>query len=102
MGAFGALSDSDYFRIVVTHAGGPVPDWIQLTYWGPGSLEHATGSGSIGNPAESANPGLLAVGAAPFCDINTIEPFSSRGPTPDGRTKPDIVGVDCAASVSYE
>ena len=101
-GGFRALSDSDDFRIVVRHWGGPVPDWIQLTYWGTGSLEHATGSGSITNPAESANPGMLAVGAAPFYDINTIEPFSSRGPTPDGRPKPDIVGVDCAASVTYE
>ena len=101
-GSFRALSDSDDFRIVVRYEGGPVPSWIQLTYWGPGSLEHATGSGSIGNPAESANPGMLAVGAAPFYDINTIEPFSSQGPTPDGRIKPDIVGVDCAASVTYE
>ena len=101
-GGFRALSDSDDFRIVVRYEGGPVPDWIQLTYWGTGSLEHATGSGSITNPAESANPGMLAVGAAPFYDINTIEPFSSQGPTPDGRIKPDIVGVDCAASVTYE
>ena len=45
---------------------------------------------------------MLAVGAAPFYDPNTIEFFSSRGPTPDGRTKPEIVGIDCAASVSYE
>ena len=101
-GSFRALSDSDDYRIVVRYEGGPVPDWIQLTYWGTGSLEHATGSGSITNPAESANPGMLAVGAAPFYDINTIEPFSSRGPTPDDRIKPDIVGVDCAASVTYE
>ena len=42
------------------------------------------------------------MGAAPFYDINNVEPFSSQGPTPDGRIKPDIVGVDCAASVSYE
>ncbi|MDE2843886.1 MAG: S8 family serine peptidase, partial [Chloroflexota bacterium] len=101
-GGFRALSNSDDFAIVVAYEGGPVPDWIQLSYWGSGSFEHATGSGSIGNPAESANPGLLAVGAAPFYDINTIEPFSSQGPAPDGRTKPGIVGIDCAASVTYE
>ena len=53
------------------------------------------GNGSITNPAESANPGMLAVGAAPWYDVNTIEPYSSRGPTPDGRVKPDIVGADC-------
>ena len=56
---------------------------------------------SIGSPAESANPGLLAVGAAPAFDTNTIESYSSQGPTPDGRIKPDIVGVARAQSVSY-
>ena len=89
--------------IIVVHAGGPEPGWVQLEMFsGPGGLGIPTGNGSITNPAESANPGLLAVGAAPFYDINSIEPFSSLGPAPDGRIKPDIVGVDCAASVSYE
>ena len=31
-----------------------------------------------------------------------IEPFSSRGPTPDGRVKPDIVGVDAVHSTVYQ
>ena len=88
--------------IIIVHESGPVPDWIQLQLWGPGGFGYHTVRGSIGTPAESANPGLLAVGAAPFYDTNNVEPFSSQGPTPDGRTKPDIVGVDCAASVSYE
>ena len=88
--------------IIIVHDDGPVPDWVHLELWsGPGGLG-LSNDGSIGNPAESANPGMLAVGAAPFYDINSIEPFSSRGPTPDGRTKPEIVGIDCAASVSYE
>ncbi len=98
---FRALADSDDYGIVVAHESGPVPSWIQLTYWGPGSLEHATGSGSIGNPAESANPGMLAVGATHYWDTSTIANYSSQGPTPDGRIKPDIVGVACAASVTY-
>ena len=89
--------------VIIVHHSGPVPDWVQLELWsGPGGLGYYTGAGSIGNPAESANTGLLAVGAAPFYDTDTIEFYSSRGPTPDGRTKPDIVGVDCGASVSYE
>ena len=87
--------DTDIFDIVVFHRSGSVPDWIQLTVQGVGSMQHYTSSGSIVNPAESANPGMLAVGAAPWFDVDTIEPFSSRGPTPDGRVKPDIVGADC-------
>ena len=95
--------DSSDVGIVIVHAGGPEPDWIQLEMFsGRGGLGIYTGNGSITNPAESANPGLLAVGAAPFYDVNTIEPFSSQGPAPDGRIKPEIVGIDCAASVSYE
>ena len=89
--------------VIIFHRSGPEPEWVHLELRsGPGGLGHSTGAGSIGNPAESANPGLLAVGAAPFYDTDTIESYSSRGPTPDGRTKPDIVGVDCGASVSYE
>ena len=89
--------------VIIFHRSGPEPEWVHLELRsGPGGLGYSTGAGSIGNPAESANPGLLAVGAAPFYDTDTIESYSSRGPTPDGRTKPDIVGVDCGASVSYE
>ena len=88
--------------VIVVHDSGPVPDWIQLQFWGAGGFEYHTLRGSIGTPAESANPGLLAVGAAPFYDTSDVEFFSSQGPTPDGRIKPDIVGVDCAASVTYE
>ena len=41
---------------------------------------------------------MLAVGAAPWTDVHAIEPFSSRGPAPDGRVKPDIVGADCGVT----
>ena len=77
---------------------GPDPDWIQLIVSKGGALEIPTPYGSIGNPAESANPGLLAVGAAPWYRTNMIESYSSLGPTPDERIKPDIVGVDMAVS----
>ena len=38
---------------------------------------------------------MLAVGAAHWNDTGTLETYSSRGPTRDGRVKPEIVGVDC-------
>ena len=87
------------YRVVVRHVSGDAPEWVQLMVWG-GGLEHYT-EGSIGSPAESANPGLLAVGAAPWSDVETIKSFSSRGPTPDGRIKPDIVGADQGKSATY-
>ena len=84
---------SGTYCLAVRHHSGDIPDWIQLTGWNS-ELEHHTLFGSIGNPAESASPGMLAVGAAPSDDIFEIEEFSSRGPTTDGRVKPDIVGAD--------
>ena len=88
------------YYLGVWHAAGGVPSWVQLQSFTSQGLEFYTDGGSIGNPAESANPGLIAVGAADYWDVNTIAPFSSRGPTPDDRTKPDIVGVDCAATAT--
>ncbi len=38
------------------------PGWIQMQVWSGQLLWHPSLSGSIGNPAESANSGLLAVG----------------------------------------
>jgi len=48
---------------------------------------------SIVAPADT--PGdLIAVGAVPHSSPTTIESFSSRGPTFDGRDKPDVVAPD--------
>ena len=86
------------YSVVVSHESGAAPSWIQVTARGVDSIKYYTGTGSIANPAESSNPGMLAVGAAHWNKVRTIEPYSSRGPTPDGRVKPDIVGADCGAT----
>ena len=92
------LEDRTYW-VWVNHVSGDAPEWIQLMVHNA-TLEHDT-PGSITGPAESANPGMLAVGAAPWFNLDAIESFSSRGPTPDGRIKPDIVGVDRGFSRAY-
>ena len=43
--------------------------------------------------------GLRRGGPAHRPDV--IEPYSSRGPTVDGRVKPDLVATDCMATVTY-
>ena len=91
---------SDTFHLVVRHESGPAPGWFQLVVWGA-DVEIPISDRSVANPAESSNTGMLAVGAANWATPSTIESFSSRGPTTDGRTKPDIVGVDRGDSVSY-
>ena len=89
------------YYLAATHESGNIPDWIQLLVFGL-PIEHSTGSHSVTNPGESQNPGLLAVGASHYWDTHTIANYSSQGPTPDGRVKPDIVGTACAEVVSYE
>ena len=64
-------------------------------------------AGSMASPADS--PYALAVGAADVGGNNdadgvppgTLEDFSSRGPTLDGRTKPDITAWDGVSSPEY-
>ena len=92
-----ASHDGPYF-VSVAHYSGSTPRWIQVKVWDVDLIEHYTESGGIANPAESRNPGMLAVGAAHWNSVDSIEPYSSRGPTPDGRVKPDIVGADCGAA----
>ena len=94
------------YCLAVSHNSGAAPSWIQLQdFTRVATFERYTISGSITNPAESANPGMLAVGATQgIYSWNTydIEEFSSQGPTPDGRIKPDIVGADGGATVSLD
>lgn len=48
---------------------------------------------SILPPADARGP-LLVVGAVPLTAPGQIEPFSSRGPTFDGRHRPHLVAID--------
>ncbi len=81
---------------------GPDPGWIQLQAFSTQVIDYNMGGAySITDPATSANPGVLAVGATPWFRNTVIEPFSSLGPTIDGRLKPDVVGVDRGFSAAY-
>ena len=94
----GQIADGEYC-LSVTKASGAVPSWVQMLVWGAsGDLQNYVSARSIGNPAESRSSGMLAAGAARHSSTSTIESFSSRGPTTDNRTKPDIVGADGGTS----
>ena len=96
----GDIANGEYC-LAVNQTSGAAPSWIQLLLWGASDdLQNYVSAHSIGNPAESRNSGMLAAGAAPFSNTSTIESFSSRGPTTDNRTKPDIVGADGGTSSS--
>ncbi|MGH3128949.1 MAG: S8 family serine peptidase [Gaiellaceae bacterium] len=70
---------------------------IDLVSWSP-PLEHAVAAGSIAAPASS--PAAFAVGALCW-QSRQLEPYSSQGPTVDGRVKPDIVGHDSVSGATY-
>ncbi|MCY3538853.1 MAG: S8 family serine peptidase, partial [bacterium] len=98
------LSGGDgYYSFYVKKKGSSVaPTWVQVLIFTDAvpHLPYYTAGGSIGSPADSSHAGVLAVGAASYSSTNVIRNYSSRGPTPDNRTKPDIVGVDCTRTVS--
>ena len=61
-------------------------------------FEHQVAEGSITEPASS--PAALAVGAV--CWLGDVfESYSSRGPTIDGRSKPDLVAPADVSSATY-
>ncbi len=63
------------------------------------TLEYQTAASSLGIPAD--NEKAITVGAVAWNSPSVIEAFSSRGPTVDGRIKPDLVAPDKVSTVSY-
>lgn len=51
--------------------------------------------------SDSASPGALSVGAVDPASGVTIAPYSSQGPTNDGRIKPDLSAPSCVQSSAY-
>jgi hypothetical protein len=71
---------------------------FDLFAYGASPLKYRNATGSLMNIADSK--GAIAVGAL-YWTTNALEPFSSRGPTADGRIKPDIMGPDGVATTGY-
>ncbi|MFD4640317.1 ricin-type beta-trefoil lectin domain protein [Lentzea sp. NPDC058436] len=71
---------------------------IELFVNGPGQrqqLQLYTEAGSVVEPATS--PHVIAVGATQPAS-GRVQDYSGRGPTVDGRTKPDITGYDAVST----
>ena len=62
------------------------------------ALQFMNAAGSVVEPATS--PSAFAVGAVAWWD-NLLEPYSSVGPTIDGRIKPDIAAPSSVSSGTY-
>ena len=91
-----------YFLVIRKWVCANDPGWIQLLVYDTSILQYASSGHHMGNPEESRSAGMLAVGATHYWDTAHIAAYSSRGPTIDGRTKPDITGVACGATATNE
>ncbi len=60
--------------------------------------EYAVARSSVVIPADS--PGSLSVGAK-YWRTDALEPYSSQGPTLDGRAKPDVTAPTCVSTTAY-
>lgn len=95
---YSAMSSGTYEVQVAKHDGAAVGRIQLLIESEDGGLAYQVPDGTLPSPADSANPGMVSVGAVQAVSPDTIEPYSSRGPTTDGRTKPDLVAADCAGT----
>ena len=85
------------------------PEWLQLQTFDPTGPElktrHRNNLGGITNPAESNNPGLLAVGSSSTSNLPEVKPKSSRGPIPEphptGRIAPHLVAASGDRETSF-
>lgn len=86
---------------LVSAGNGTAGDVLETMVNGVG-IERWSNPRSVTGPmADSANPGMLTVGAIDPAAGTAIAGYSSQGPTNDGRVKPDVAAVACVSSTSY-
>jgi subtilisin family serine protease len=90
----------DVYAVVVKRGGLPMASGRRFSIWVDGDVlgGFATPEGSIAPPADAQ--GALAV-AAVAAESGALRGYSSRGPTDDGRTKPDLAGPDGVTTAAY-
>jgi len=82
--------------LAIENVGGQAaPRKFDLFAAGVASMGYYTPSGSV--PGQGDAFGAISVGAIGAFDDppDDIQPYSSHGPTADGRTKPDVTAIDC-------
>jgi hypothetical protein len=89
---------SDYYHLVVKENVAATDAMLDL-YSGYADIEYTTPANSVMQPGDY--PGVTTVGAVPYSSPSSAEPFSSRGPTTDGRIKPDIAAPDGVSNSTY-
>ncbi len=91
-------SPNEYHSIYIARSSGAGSPRIDLSIDLSGTLQLSSAAGSITLPATSASS--FSVGAMCW-QAGAIAPYSSQGPTIDGRTKPDIAGPSSVSTGTY-
>ena len=76
----------------------PAGLWVKVHAGASLPVEYQVRAGSLSTPSDANN--ALAVGAVQQNDLY-IAPYSSEGPTDDGRDKPDVFGISHVDTESY-
>ncbi len=92
---------SGEYGIAVAKARGALSKRLKIWSYNQEFEEYSVARNSIGIPADAR--GAMSVGAINHRDwkAGQIEFYSSRGPTTDGRIKPDLVAPTRVSTVSY-
>ena len=88
------------YGISVVRVGEAEPKKLRVWSWHH-DIEYPVPTGSLGIPSDAR--GALSIGAIhrDQWDLGTVARYSSRGPTADGRIKPDLVAPSGVTTASY-
>ncbi len=92
------VGSAGVYHIVIERYSGEARN-LELFSFGHPLAEHNVPGGSVIIPADAA--GAVAVAAVDY-DTELLKPYSSRGPTNDGRTKPDVAGPTDVITSTYD
>ena len=89
------------YGISVVRVGEAEPKKLRVWSWHH-DIEYPVPTGSLGIPSDAR--GALSIGAIhrDQWDLGTVASYSSRGPTADGRIKPDLVAPSGVTTASYD
>lgn len=93
-----ARSTGTYHIVVKEVAGGA--SYLDLEVYTSQDIEHRVEEGSVSFAEPTISPNALTVGAAHWRN-HVLMPYSSRGPTPDGRIKPDLAAPTNVTTATY-
>ncbi len=86
------------YALYIRKEGPDTPDLPVEMFFVGAQFPQITPEGSLNMPADAR--GSMTVGASNW-RTDRVEVYASRGPTRDGRVKPDLYGPDCTTSSAY-